>query len=230
MVKQHLKRLATPKTWKIQKKGLTFITRPKPGAHSQRLSLSLSTIMKIMIKCAKTTREVKKMLLASEITVDGKRVKDHRLPVGLMDVISLKPTKENYRIIFNKKGNLSTISIDDKEAKSKLSQINGKTILKGGKVQLNLSDSRNIIVEKDEYKVGDSIMFEVPSQKITGNFKLDKGAAILLIAGKHIADIGTVEKVGSYAVIYKNDKGEAKTTASKYAFVVGKDKPALKIQ
>ena len=230
MVKRHLKRLATPKTWKIQKKGLTFITRPNPGAHSQRLSIPINVVLKNMIKCAKTTREAKKLLLSSEVMVDGNRVKDHRFPVGLMDVVHLKPTKENYRIIFNEKGNLEAVSTDEKDAKSKLCQVKGKTLLKGGKMQLNLSDSRNIIVAKDEYNVGDSLLVEVPSQKIAGTFKLEKGAAILLVAGKHIADVGTVEKAGSYAIIYKTEKGETKTTSRKYAFVVGKEKPALKIK
>lgn len=230
MVKRHLKRLATPNTWKIQKKGLRFITRPSPGAHSQKFSVPVSIVLKNMIKCARTTREVKKLLLSSEVMVDGKRVKDRRFPVGLMDVVFLKPSKENYRVVFDEKGRLAVINIDEKEAKSKLCQVGGKTILKGGKMQLNLSDSRNIIVEKDDYKAGDSIAIEVPSQKITGRFKLEKGAAILLVAGKHIADVGIVEKAGSYAIIYKNEKGETKTTSRKYAFVVGKEKPALKIK
>ena len=34
MVKNHLKRLAAPKTWGIKRKELVWITRPMPGAQS----------------------------------------------------------------------------------------------------------------------------------------------------------------------------------------------------
>ena len=229
MVKRHLKRVATPKTWNIQKKGIKFVTRPKPGAHTQRLSVPLNVALKNMIQCAKTTRETKKALLSKEILVDGKRTRDHRVHVGLMDTICLKQSNECYRIVLDKKANLNAIKIDEKESKIKVCKIRGKTAIKGGKIQLNLSDSRNIIVEKNDYKVGDSITIEVPSQKITGSYKLEKGSAIMLTAGKHIAESGIVEKVGSYAIIYKNENGETKTTSRKYAFVIGKEKPALKI-
>ena len=230
MGKSHLKRLATPKTWDIKIKGITFIARPNPGAHPMQLSLPISVVLKNMLKAAKTTKESKKLLYSKDVLVDGRRVKDHRFPVGLFDVVELKPTSQNYRIVLDKRGMLAAIEIDSKEAKSKISRITGKTLLKGGKVQLNLSDSRNIITDKDSYKVGENIMFEVPSQKITGQFKLEKGSAILLIAGKHISDIGVVEKAGKYVVIYKDEDGKTHTTSRKYAFVVGKEKPAIKIR
>jgi len=230
MVKSHLKRFATPTTWKIKKKGITFIARPKPGAHPMRLSLPLSVLMKDMLKCAQTTREVKKLLKFKEVLVDGRRVHDHHFPVGLMDVVTLKLAKEHYRVVFDEKGSLTTIKIDEKESKLKLSRVKKKTTLKGGKMQINLSDSRNIIVDKGDYKLGDSLAIELPSQKIANHFKLEKGAAILLIAGKHIAEIGVVEKAGAYVITYKNEKGDIKTTSKKYAFVIGKDKPAIKIK
>ena len=230
MVKSHLKRFATPTTWKIKKKGITFIARPNPGAHPIGLSIPLSVLMKDILKCAQTTREVKKLLKFKEVLVDERRVQDHHFPVGLMDVVNLKPANEHYRVVFDEKGNLTAIKIDAKESKLKLSRVKKKTTIKGGKMQINLSDSRNIIVDKGDYKLGDSIVLELPSQKIVNHFKLEKGAAILLIAGKHIAETGVVEKTGGHVIIYKNEKGETKTTSRKYAFVIGKDKPAIKIK
>lgn len=230
MVKSHLKRFTTPTTWKIKRKGVTFIARPNPGAHPRSLSIPLSVLMKNILGCAKTTREVKKLLKSNEILVDGRRVEDHHFPVGLMDVVSLKPLNEHYRIVFDEKGRLDAIKIDAKEAKLKISRIIKKTLLKGGKMQLNLSDSRNIIVDKGDYKLGDSLVIEIPPQKIANQFRLEKGASILLIAGKHIAEAGVVEKAGAYVIIYKNEKGEIKTTSRKYAFVTGKEKSALKIK
>jgi small subunit ribosomal protein S4e len=170
------------------------------------------------------------VLYLKEVLVDGRRIKDHCFPVGLLDVVQLKPSKQNYRVVLDKKGKLDTIEIDEKDAKQKICQIMKKTVLKGGKIQLNLSDSRNIIATKDEYKTGDSLLIELPSQKIAGHFKLEKGAFVMLTAGKHIAETGIVEKAGSYVVIYKDEKGNMKTTSRKYAFVLGKEKPSIKIK
>ncbi len=230
MVKKHLKRFATPTTWNIKRKGIKFVTRPSPGAHPLGLSMSINVVLKDMLKCAKTTKEVKKLLYSNEVLVDGRRVKDHRFPVGLMDSISITLSKEFSRIVFDGKGRLSAVSIDAKEAGLKLCRVIGKTLLKGGKTQLNLSDSRNIIVEKDSHKVGGSVLLEVPSQKIVEEFNLEKGASILLISGKHIAEVGVVENAQGKNIIFKNEKGEAATTLKKYAFVVGKGKPAIKVK
>lgn len=229
MPKDHLKRYSTPTTWKIKRKGLTFITRPNPGAHPMEFSMPMSSVLKGMLKCAKTTKETKKLLYNNEVLVDGRRVKDHTFPVGLMDVIHLVPTKQHFRIIFDKKGRLTAIEIDKKEAVLKLCRIKGTTLLKGGKIQVNLFDSRNIIVEKGGYKTGDSLLIELPSQKIMENFSLDKGAFVLLLSGKHIADTGVVESIEKGSIVYKNEKGESLTTLKKYAFVVGKGNAAIKI-
>jgi small subunit ribosomal protein S4e len=230
MVKRHLKRFATPKTWKIKKKGITFITRPNPGSHPIGMCMPISVVMKQMLKSANTTKEVRKLLYNNEVLVDGRRVKDHRFPVGLMDVITLTPTKQNFRVVLDEKGHLAAIEIDANEAKLKLCRIVKKTLLKGAKMQLNMSDSRNIIVDKGEYSLGDSLLIEIPTQKIAGQFKLEKGAEVLLIAGKHIAEEGAVESAGKNRMIFKNKKGESVTTSKKYAFVVGKEKPAIKIK
>jgi len=230
MVKRHLKRFASPTTWQIKKKGIKFITRPNPGTHPLELSMPICVVLKEMIKAARTTAEVKKLLYSNEVLVDGKRVKDYRFPVGLMDVVSLVPSKQNFRIVLGEKGKLGAIEIDAKESKMKLSRIKNKTAVKGKKIQVNLADSRNIIVEKDSYKTGDCLMVELPSQKILGHFKLEKGAAVQLLSGKHIAEIGNVVDIKGKDLIYKNANGEELTTLKKYAFVVGKQKPEIKIK
>ena len=146
-----------------------------------------------------------------------------------MDVVSFPSTKEAYRIIFNKQGKLSSIKIDGKEASQKICKIVGKTPIKGGKIQLNLFDSRNIIIDKNDYSVGDSLLIEVPSQKIISHFKLEKGASIILTAGKHISMEGKIENSDGEKIIFKNKDNESTTTSKKYAFVVGKEKAAIKV-
>ena len=94
MAKQHLKRVAAPQTWKIKRKNHIWISRPNAGAHSLPQSISLNTAMKEIIKCAMTSSEVKTILNTKTILVDGRRRKEPKFPVGLMDVLSLPDIKQ----------------------------------------------------------------------------------------------------------------------------------------
>ena len=147
MGQDHLKRIATPKTWGILRKVNTFITRPNPGAHSYYKGQSLNTVMKEDIGIARTTKEV-----------DGKKRHDEKHNVGFMDVITFPATKESYRIGFTKKGKLKSFAIDAKEANVKITKITGKHHITGGKTQLLCEDGRTINIDKDNYKVGDSAL------------------------------------------------------------------------
>ena len=101
MSKRHMKRQTAPKTWPIERKGTKFVTRPTPGKNF-RLSVPISIIFKKLLKYCKTTKEVKRILQDKEVIIDGKRRKDHRYPVGIMEVITIPITKENFRLIFKK--------------------------------------------------------------------------------------------------------------------------------
>ena len=60
MGKDHLKRLAAPKTWGITRKNTKFITKPVPGPHGMQAGMPLSVLIKEILNYAGTTREVKK--------------------------------------------------------------------------------------------------------------------------------------------------------------------------
>ena len=227
-IENHLSRLAMPKSWHIMKKGIKWVTRPKPGAHTFRLGMPLNVIMRDVIGLVQTTKEVKKILQDQEILIDGKRKRDHRLIVGFMDVISIPKIKKHFRIILTKKGKIAALEIKDAEAKIKPCRIKGKSQIKG-KIQLNLFDGKNILVDKGEYKVGDSVLLELPKQKITETFKLEKGATVFLIGGKHIGETGTLEDIKKNIIVYKK-KDETAETLKKYAFVIGKGKSSITIE
>lgn len=229
MTKNHFKRIRAPRTWPIARKEDKFIVRPNPGAHNFELSLPINVVIKDLLNLAKTTKEVKIMLNKQEILVDGKKVKEHKLPVGFLDVISFPLTKKAYRITINNKGKLDIIELKDTESKLKACKIIGKTLLKKNKIQINLNDSKNIFVEKDNYKVGDTLIIEVPSQKIVDHIKFDKNASIILVGGKHIGKKGSIEEIKENKIIYKNNEGENRQTLKKYAFVIGKEKPSISI-
>ncbi|RMF55295.1 30S ribosomal protein S4e [Candidatus Woesearchaeota archaeon] len=230
MIKKHLKRLATPKNWPIKRKGSVFITRPNPGAHTLSLGVSLNTLFKEIIPKCKTRKEVMFLLNKKGVLVDGRRRKDPKYNVGLMDVVEIPSTKEYFRILLDEKGKLFALQIDKKDAELKPVRIKGKTVLKKGKIQLNTGGGRNILVEKDDYKVGESLILKIPEQKIVDHIKPEKGAILYFIDGTYAGHSGKLEKIDGNKIIFKNEKGELFETKKGYEFLIGKDKPLIKIK
>ncbi|MBD3354654.1 30S ribosomal protein S4e [Candidatus Woesearchaeota archaeon] len=228
-IEKHLSRLAMPRTWKIKRKDKKWVTRPLPGPHPFKLGLPINLLIRNILKYTRTAKETRYILNNQEIFVDHVRRKNHRFIVGLMDVISMPKIKENFRILFDKKGKIIAFPIDNKESKIKPCKVKGKKVLKKGKIQLNLFDGKNIILSKEKsISVGDTVLIELPSQKIKDSFKLDKKAFIYLTGGKHIGETGTVEDIKDNLIIYKRGKKKFETL-KKYAFVIGKEKPSIKL-
>lgn len=228
MVKNHLKRLVAPKTWGIKKKENTWVTRPFPGAHKIEMGIPINVLIKDLLKIAKTSKEVTRLLHHKEIFIDAKPRKDAHFIAGLFDAIWLPKIEKFYRIILDSKKKLNITEIDEKESNLKLTKITGKSLVKG-KTQLNCSDSRTICVEKDGYKTGDSLLIDLPGQNIKEYLKFEKGSSILLTGGKHMGDHGKLDRIEGNDIFYKSSKGKTFQTLKKYAFVTGKEKPAIKL-
>jgi len=218
MVKNHLKRLTIPTTWTgIRRKANKYIIRPAAGPHGHELSMPLAVVLK-NLGYAKTTKEGKYLLHNNEVLVDGRRVKDTHFPVGLFDSLSFTSIKKSYRMTLDAKGKLALV--EDKDNKSKTCRVRDKRVIKGGKVQLGLSDGRTIVVDKTEYKTGDSLIIEVPSQKVSKHLPLKTGANILLTGGKHSGDHVAIAKIEADSLTYKNKEGKEILTARQYAYVI----------
>lgn len=224
MVKNHQKRIATPKTWAVKRKETIFVTKASPGPLSKELSVPLTVFFKDMVDLASTTRDVKFMLYNKTVLVNDRQVKDYRFPVGFMDIITIKEDNINYRIKINKQGKLEAIEAKKGETQV-LSKITNKTIVKGGRVQLNLLNGYNVLVEKDTYKTGDSVVLD--GKAIKDHMKYEKGAYVLLTAGKHIGDMGTLEDIQDDKILYKNSENKVLETNREFAFVLGNKKSIL---
>lgn len=229
MGKNHLKRLAAPKTWDIKRKGIKFVTKPSPGPHSLEEGIPFSVLLRDILKNADTLREIKKILHMNEIKIDGKIRKDFRYPIGLFDTIEFKNINEYFRVILSRKGKIELVKIKKEEVQLKPCKIIGKTTV-NGKLQLNLYDGKNILVHNSTYKVGDTLLLELPEQKISKHLKLDKKSIIFLTGGKHIGEIGNVEDIAESKIIYKDKEGNLIETSKKYAFVVGDVKPLITLE
>ena len=231
MVKRHLKTLTVPRTWPIKRKGQKFVVRPTPGK-AYWTSMPISLVFKTLLKSCKTMKEVKHILHDKEVFIDGKRQKNPRSLIGLMDVLSVPESKEYYRLTINKNKKLQLVKISDKEAQLKLCKIIGKTFLKKGVIQVNLSDGRNINVKKDDFSVTDTVLLEVPKQKIKESYKIEKGNYAYLIKGKHLGTHGIIQEIlkGTQKMVSIKTKDSVFETPKECVFIIGKDKPAVKIE
>jgi small subunit ribosomal protein S4e len=219
MVMNHLSRLNIPKSWPVQRKGIKFIRRPNPGAHQLRSSITLSLALTSVLKYARISKEVKKILHEGNLLVNNKVRKDPAFPVGVMDVLTFPKLNQSFRLLYTEKGKFCFFPVSEKEQKNRAVKIANKQLLKGAKVQLNFSDGTNIIVDKDSYKVEDSLMLSLETGKVVDHFSFKNGAKVYLIGGSHVGKLANVVSVNKHIVTIKINEKEY-DTARKYAFVV----------
>jgi small subunit ribosomal protein S4e len=230
-MKKHMKRMTAPRSWTVTRKTSHWITKPRPGPHGREESIPLLSVVRDLLKVCDNSREARFIIGGRQIEIDGKVVTDYKFPVGLMDVVTTKKTKQSYRMLIDYKGRFQLVPIEENESAWKLARIDGKTVVRGGKVQLSLHDGRSILLPKDQYKTGDVLKIELPTQKIMKAMKLDKGHVALLVGGSHPGTLQTVEsyqiKRGSASNLVTFKEGF--TTVKENVFVVGEKLPEIKL-
>jgi len=231
---KHQKRIAAPRSWRIERKTAYWTVKPRPGPHPGDRSMPLLLIIRDMLKLADSSKEAKRILNEGEVVVNGRVRKDLKFPVGIFDILSIPRIKDNYMVLLDKKGKLSLVKIGQEEASKKLCRVNGKRMLKGGQIQLNLHDGRNILLEEEraeKIKTKDSLLISLPDTEILQHFAYKKGSKVMVIGGKHSAQTGEIEEIRTVQspesnVVKIKPFGEEGTfeTIDDYVFVVGEEK------
>ncbi len=202
----HLKRMAAPKSWNLLRKEKKYIVKPLPGKHSLKNCLSIAHALK-SIGLASETRSLKKSLNVNPVIIDGVPVKEYKQQAGLFDTI--QTTGKKYRVVMTKGGMLT---IKESKGTLKPCRVERKITTKGGKTQIGLSDGRTIIWGEGDVKTGDSLLLEVPSQKIKGHSKIEKGAKILVLSGKSAGVTGIITEINDKIVKYSSENTTSSTS------------------
>jgi small subunit ribosomal protein S4e len=227
--------LATPRSWDIRRKDEKFILKSRPGPHNKESSIPLAVLCRDVLEIGSSLKEIRTLLNAGQIMVDGIKRKDKKFPVGFMDVVTVG--KSNYRLIFDKKGRIRPVTITSAESKKKVAMITGKRMVKGGKIQLSLHDGKNILLSKaqgNKYSTEGSLVIELPTQKIIDYLPFKKGMLVFVNGGKHFGETAIIDEAIDVQsphpdrVILKSN-GTSYETLQRYAFVVGEKKPVVKI-
>lgn len=230
---KHLKRLNAPRALKLHRKQRKWTVKPDAGPHPLEISIPLGLIVRDYLNLTDTMREAQRIISDGEILVDSVKRKNYKFPCGLMDIISIPKIKKDYRILFDRRGKLTLLPVESKEANWKLCRIENKTILRGKQIQLNLHDGRNKLVKKDEYKTGDVLKISFKDKKIDDVYKLEKGTVSVIIGGSHIGETANIQDIeiipSSKPNLAKMKSEKEFTTLQNYVFPIGKNKPVISL-
>ncbi len=225
MAKKHLKRIAAPATWMVDRKERKFIAMPK-GSFKMAMGMPLVTVLKDVLKLVTTRKEGKRVLNSKEILVNGARRKDEKFMIGLMDVLTIKDIGKSYRMLLDRKNILRLVPVTEGEASVRLGKVTGKRSVRKGRIQLSLHDGRSLL-GLAAHSTGDTVVLALPKGDVTQHFRLESGCQAYLTGGSNVGRTGVVDSISNDKVTIKigDDVVEA---AKRFVFVIGKDKPVIK--
>jgi small subunit ribosomal protein S4e len=202
---RHLKRHAVPKSWPVTRKGTKFVVKANSNPEK---GLPILVLLRDLLKVAQNRKEVKKALIDKNILINGKYAEDEKNTIVLFDIITLIPSKKNYRLDINEKGKFTLEEISEKDSWKKVSKVIGKKVLKNKKSQINLIDGRNFISDI-KCSLGDSVLVNFKDKKIEKCIPLNEKARVIVFAGKHSGKKGEIESINKeqkMASIISEDK------------------------
>jgi len=247
--KKHMKRLAAPKHWMLSKLGGIWAPRPSTGPHKLRECIPLTLILRNRLKYALTRREVNMICMRRLVQVDNKVRTDKNYPLGLMDVLKLDKTNEQYRVLYDVKGRYTLHRITKEEGEYKLCKVVKQAKAKKASIGRNpfvtgqaasipyivTHDGRTIRYPDPSVSVNDTVKVSLATGNVIGHLKYDVGNLCFVKKGNNRGRIGTLTSTerhpGSYDIVHLKDrKGNAFSTRQDNVMVIGEgNKPWISI-
>lgn len=184
----HMKRQSVPINWPIERKGTTYVVKPKS---SMKDGVPVLVVLRDMLKVAQNRNEVKRIIHLKQVLVNERKVTDERNNILFFDTINIIPLKKNYRLELSDKGKLYLQEIKENESNKKIAKIINKKMLRGKKTQLNLSDGRNFISDL-KCNINDSVVIGLKEGKIEKCLPMKEKAKVIIFAGKHLGKNGEI--------------------------------------
>ena len=235
----HLKRYAAPDAWHVGKKEKTYVVKTAPGPHDSG-AMPVAVWLRDHMALAMTMREARQILNSGSIIINGRACKDPKRGIGIFDIVSVPSIGKHYRILLDRRGRFRSIEISPEDAKTRLAKVRNKTVITGGRVQLNLLFGANVIAD-DSYKPKDSVVLNLEEAEgkkrfqIMDHFPYAVGNTAMVIGGRHSGSVGRIveirKEVGAVPnrVILEDPATKARfDTIEEYVFMVGKAESAVK--
>jgi small subunit ribosomal protein S4e len=230
--KKHLKRLAAPKSWMLDKLGGVYTVRPSSGPHKLKECLPISLFLRNRLKYALNMKEVQTILKQRLIKIDGKVRTDEKFPCGFNDVIQIEKNNEQFRLLYDVKGRFTVHRITPQEATYKLVRVKSLKTGPRNVPFLTTSDGRTIRYPDPLVKVNDTIRLDLKTYKILDFIKFETGNQCMVTGGRNTGRVGTILNIerhkGSFDIVHVKDAGgHTFSTRLAYIFVIGKGMKSL---
>ena len=239
---RQLKREPSPAFWPIRRKEETWAPMTRPGPHAREKSLPLVLILRNVLGYARNANEAKGIIKSGMVKVDGVTRRDHRFPVGLMDVVQVGSEQgQLFRVLPKRGSGLQLTSISGDEARFKLCKVTGKCTVKKGERQLSLHDGRTLVYGKEqrqrgetEITVGSALQVSIPDQKIIRVISFQPGTLALVTDGRNQGVLGKLAQIteGTFArrkMVRLEAEKEAFETPAEYVMPIGTETPLVKL-
>ena len=113
-------------------------------------------------------------------------------PTGLMDVISIPKTNENFRMLFDTKGRYTVHKISDDESAFKLCKVKQTAVGPNAVPYIVTHDGRTIRYPDPHVKNNDTVKVDLDSGRMTEFIKFDVGVAVMCTGGRNMGRVGTL--------------------------------------
>jgi len=247
--KHHMKRLAAPKNWMLDKLGGTWAPRPSTGPHKLRECLPLSLVLRNRLRYSLTRRETLMIVMRRLVQVDHHVRTDLNYPAGFQDIISMPKTDEQFRVLYDVKGRFVLHRVTKEEASYKLLRVLRTST--GSKATIGHNpfhvgqarsipyatthDGRTIRFVDPSIKSHDTVKFDFKQGKVIGHVKFDAGNIAMITKGANVGRVGTIVSIerhpGSFDIVHLKDrKGNVFATRIGNVFVIGEgNKPMISL-
>ncbi|MGA9154696.1 MAG: 30S ribosomal protein S4e [Candidatus Nitrosopolaris sp.] len=228
-----LKRQLAPIFWDIRRKQGRFVLKASPGPHRKQNSYPLGIILRDVLKVATTMHEVKTIVSAGKVKVDGIARRDVKFPVGLMDVIDLTSTGQSYRLVPRDSKLLVHVEIQNAENMVKLAKVTSKVTTNGGKLQYGFHDGKTMLSD-ERFSVGDSCLIDFQNHTIKNIVRFEKGNLGLITRGDNAGSFGKIEDIkdGIFSLPKRailTLEGRSVELPTEFVMTVGSDAPLIKV-
>ncbi len=216
----------------------------RPGPHAREKSLPLVLVLREVLGYAKTSSEAKKIIKSDKVRVDGIIRRDHRFPVGLMDVVQIEGADQTFRVLPKRGGGFVLSPISKEEANFKLCKVTGRSTVKKGNEQISLHDGRTILYggkgqqrakPDEQLTVGSTLQLSIPNQDIIRVIPFQPGTLALVTDGRNQGAYGKLAQVapGTFArrkMVRLEAESETFETPADYVMPIGTETPLVNLK
>jgi small subunit ribosomal protein S4e len=222
------KAISISKSVNTNRKTKEWAVTTRAGQHKKNTSVPLGIMLRDLTGIVNTIKEADKILYQKQVTVDGVARKDHRMGVGLFDIVSLPSAEKSYRMLIDKKGRIFAKEME-KDTGEKLCRVEKKQAVKNA-IQITTHDGR--IFKGVDAKVGDTLKLKVPENKILSVIPIKTGVKVYIISGSHSGEKAEIVEIipgtarRERIVKLREGEKEFETTASNI-FAIGEKKEEI---